>query len=129
MFVRKEDVRGYRAPAPNTRSAGVYFDPANIPGALVSLAVFRFAPGEVGPEHHHEREVEIYFCQRGSGTVEVDGTAHTLTPGSALYISPGQKHTTFNPGNEEFVFLGIFGPAIDCDFIRNWEPRGAFFPE
>lgn len=61
--------------------------------------------------------------------VEADGTAHTLTPDSTLRIAPGKKRDTCNPGNEDVVFLGIFGPEIDENFIRNRDPRGDFLPE
>ena len=120
MFFDVTAIRERTAPGPNSRYAKLIFDQNTIGDAPMSMALFRFEPGQAGPPHHHDTEVEVYYGIRGEGCVMIDGEDHRLTPHSALYIPPGKTHETRNPGNVDFVFLAVFGPAVDLDFIRNW---------
>ena len=53
--------------------------------------VAMLAPGETFPLHSHP-QAEVYFDLEGSGEVLIDGTAHILAPGVALYIPGGAVH-------------------------------------
>ena len=46
------------APQPDTRYVKVVFDAAAIPDAHVSMGWFRFNPGQKGPRHVHDKEVD-----------------------------------------------------------------------
>lgn len=120
MFFDVAKLPEHEAPAPATRYARILFDDKVIPEAPLSMAVFRFEPGQIGPKHRHETEVEVYFCLEGRGVVVVDGVEHELTPRTALYIAPQKDHETRNAGDGEFIFLAVFGPCVNFDFIRNW---------
>ena len=48
-------------------------------------------PGQHFALHSHP-EAEVYFGISGAGEVMIDGTAHLLTPGTALYIPGGAVH-------------------------------------
>ena len=102
------------------RYAKILFDQRTIKDAPMSMALFRFEPGHTGPSHLHENEVEVYYGMQGEGCVVFDGVEHRLTPHTVLYVPPGKTHETRNPGGEDFVFLAVFGPAVNLDFIRNW---------
>ena len=120
MFFDVNAMSGYSAPSPNSRHAKLIFDQHTIKDAPMSMALFRFAPGQTGPAHHHDTEVEVYYCMQGEGSVMLDEIEHRLTPHTVLYIPPGKTHETKNTSSEDFVFLAIFSPALDLDFIRNW---------
>lgn len=49
------------------------------------------AQGETFPLHHHP-QAEVYFGLEGEGQVMIDGVAHRLAPGVALYIPGGAVH-------------------------------------
>jgi len=120
MFFDLNAIVEQSAPGPNSRHAKLIFDQHTIKGAPMSIALFRFEPGQTGPAHHHESEVEVYYGMLGEGCVMLDGMEYRLTPHTALYILPGKTHETRNPGSEDFVFLAIFGPALSLDFVRHW---------
>lgn len=120
MLFKKENIPEKKAPAPNTRYAQIIFDDKVIENAYLSMASFRFEPGQIGPEHYHDTEVEVYYCLKGKGSVTIDGEENILEPGSALYIPPNVKHETKNIGDEDFEFLGIFAPCMNFDNIRQW---------
>ena len=120
MFFDIKAMAERSAPGPHSRHAKLIFDQRTLSNAPMSMALFRFEPGQTGPPHHHNTEVEVYYGMQGEGCVILDGEEHRLTPHTALYIPPGKTHETKNPGNEDFVFLAVFGPAVDLDFIRSW---------
>ena len=123
MFLfTKEDCVERKAPAPNDRFCSIYFDAADVPGSHMSMAEFRYLPGQKGPRHEHATEVEVYFCLDGEGVVVCAGKEFRLTKGAALYIPPKTPHETRNDGPGEFVFLGIFAPCMDMSGMRVWEP-------
>lgn len=49
------------------------------------------AAGEDFAAHHHA-QAEVYFGLDGTGTVMIDGAAHRLAPGTALFIPPHAVH-------------------------------------
>lgn len=120
MFFEVTKLPEYKAPSPFTRYARILFDNKVIAKTPISMAIFRFEPGQIGPKHRHETEVEVYFCLEGRGKVIVDGIEHVLTPNTALYIEPQKDHETHNVGDKDFVFLAVFGPCVNFDFIRKW---------
>ena len=120
MFFDVKAMTERTAPGHNSRYAKLIFDQHTIKDAPMSMALFRFAPGQTGPAHQHDTEVEVYYGMQGEGCVILDGHEYRLTPHTAVYIPPGKTHETKNPGNEDFVFLAIFGPAVNLNFIRNW---------
>ncbi len=48
-------------------------------------------PGEHFAMHRHTH-AEVYFGLEGTGTVMIDGTPHTLSPGVALFIPGNAEH-------------------------------------
>lgn len=53
--------------------------------------VAMLAPGETFALHSHP-EAEVYYGLEGRGEVQIDGVAHHLAPGVALYIPGGAVH-------------------------------------
>lgn len=42
--------------------------------------------------HYHKEMTELYYVLEGEGHIELDGTTHPLTPGTAILIKPGCRH-------------------------------------
>lgn len=115
----KDEVGEYKAPEPNTRFARFLVDPEKIENAPLSMAVFRYERGQIGPAHTHDREVEVYYILKGEGTLRLDDEVVQLREGTVVYISPGVEHETTNTGEGEFEFLGIFAPPFDFGGLKS----------
>jgi quercetin dioxygenase-like cupin family protein len=120
MLFKQSDLEEYRAPEPFTRYAKIFFDEKVISNTPLSMGIFRFEPGQHGPKHLHEKEVEVYYCLRGKGCVTLDGEDFILEPGNVLYIPPKLYHETKNIGVDDFEFLAIFAPTVSMDNMRQW---------
>jgi quercetin dioxygenase-like cupin family protein len=121
MFFKLDELPEYVAEEPFTRYAKPIFDNVTIPGAPLSMGVFRYLPGQKGPRHKHDYEVEVYLCTGGKGIVTIENTIYELVPGTVLYIPPQHYHETRNHGEEDFTFLAIFSPPVDFQNVRNWQ--------
>jgi quercetin dioxygenase-like cupin family protein len=75
-----------------------------------SLGTQRLEPGERLPEHHHPRHDELFFIWSGEGTAHLDGAAHRLAPGTALFAGRNVAHTFLNEGDTPLVFIWVFFP-------------------
>ena len=75
-----------------------------------------FEPGQSGPPHMHDTEIEIYIVLSGAGTITFNNDkSYPLTPDHMIYVPPKTLHETVNTGNAKLVFYGIFVPAIDLN--------------
>lgn len=73
-------------------------------GIVMGVAEFG-ASGTLNPHRHGL--AEIYFGLGGSGTVTIDGVAHTLESNVALFIPEDAEHGTV-AGPEGLRFLYVF---------------------
>ena len=64
-------------------------------------------------EHFHRRAAEIYYVLGGEGTVVLDGTEHSVEPGSIVHIPPGVVHGA--RGRLRLLVVGV--PDIDDDDV------------
>ncbi len=111
------------APPPYSRFAkAIYSGIENPGGAQISLGIFRFKPGKYSAPHVHDNEVEIYFTTAGRGKVVIGGRDYEVKPGTIAYIPPGVEHQPVNDGDGDWEFLAIFSPAVNMDFIKEWDP-------
>ena len=117
-IVDQNQIPEYEAPSPYTRFARALVDPALIKDAPMSIGLFRYKPGQIGPAHKHDTETEVYYVLEGRGTVSLDGQTVELRKGVVVYIRPGVEHETKNTGDDEMMFLGIFAPALDFTAIK-----------
>lgn len=72
----------------------------------MTMGVAEFGPGGTLLPHRHG-PAEIYYGLSGRGTVTVDGVAHDLTPGVALFIPAEAEHGTV-AGDAGLRFLYVF---------------------
>lgn len=64
-------------------------------GHSLSMLVVTLAPGVTEPVHTHPGD-ELLLLLEGTGTVQLDGQTHALTPGTALRVNRGQKKALSN---------------------------------
>lgn len=83
------------------------------PSSDMVLGVAEFGPGDRLEPHRHAPS-EFYFGLSGEGTVTVEGVAHRIAPGVAIFI-PSEAEA------EHEVEAGAFGLSFAYGF-----PRGRF---
>jgi mannose-6-phosphate isomerase-like protein (cupin superfamily) len=92
-------------------------------------------PGARVRLHAHDRAEEVFYILKGTGTIEIDGVAHRVAPGSAVYFGHNREHTIVNDGTEDLQWLWFFLPGGLEHFFaaigrerRAGEPAPAPFP-
>lgn len=114
----KEETGEYEAPVPFTRFARLLIDVDLIEDTKLSIAIFRYEPGQIGPCHKHKKETEVYYILKGHGTLRLDKEIVKLHEGTIVYIPPGVEHETKNNSKKELEFLAIFCPATNFNDIK-----------
>lgn len=69
--------------------------------------------------HYHPEAEETYYITKGKAKMTIDGRAHLLRPGDAVFIHPPEKHQIFAMGDEDLEFIVVCSPA--------WEPTNSVF--
>ncbi len=77
-----------------------------------ALRVFDVAPNGHTPFHTHAWEHEVYVLS-GSGNVRRENDDVAITPGTALYIEPNEKHN-FVAGDEGLSFICVIPAEQKC---------------
>ena len=120
FFASLADLPLYEAEAPFERRMKVVFDDpeSNLP---FSVGQFIFEPGQSGPAHAHETEIEIYIVLSGKGTITFNNEeSYPLTPEHMIYVPPKTLHETVNTGDEQLVFYGVFVSPVDLNgMVKN----------
>ncbi|MGI8421532.1 MAG: cupin domain-containing protein [Gaiellaceae bacterium] len=75
-----------------------------------SLAEATLRPGQQTERHYHRASEELYYLERGSGTMEIDGETREVGPGDAILIPPGAWHQLVATGDAELRFLCCCAP-------------------
>ncbi|MCH8185136.1 MAG: cupin domain-containing protein [Chloroflexi bacterium] len=73
----------------------------------LTIGIAEVPPGVSQLLHHHEPQ-EAYYVVEGAGTVELEGRALAIGPGSALFIPPNAKHRVINSGTAPLRFVFVF---------------------
>lgn len=71
-------------------------------------------PGGSIPAHDHIT-VESYTILKGRGKMTVDGETQPVKPGDYIYMSPNQKHSLVNTGNEDMHMMFVYAPKMIVD--------------
>ncbi len=81
------------------------------------------APGGEVPEHRDATEEYIHILE-GEGVFTIDGQAHTVGPGTTIYM-PADALVSFKNGDAKLVALQVFaGPAPAAKY-EAWTVVGA----
>ncbi len=90
------------------------------------LARLEMAPGGEVPEHRDATEEYIHILE-GGGVFKIDGQAHTVGPGTTIYM-PANALVSFKNGDVRLVAIQVFagpGPAVKYEA---WTPVAAASP-
>ena len=75
---------------------------------LTQFSQARFPAGQIAKTHSHPDLYEVFFVESGQGIMQIEGTAHALSPGTCITVEPNEKHEVVNTGQQELV-LTYFG--------------------
>lgn len=59
--------------------------------------------------HTHDDMEEVYYVISGTGTMVVGDDEYPIKEGDALYVPPGEFHTTFQTGNLPLRVVWVTG--------------------
>jgi quercetin dioxygenase-like cupin family protein len=76
------------------------------PSERLTVGVARLPGGGTLPAHHHE-QAEVYYVLEGTGLVTLDGAAHRLRPGAAVFIPGGAVHAVEADGPSDLRVLYV----------------------
>ena len=74
------------------------------PGLKLVFRKRALKPGS-GIGLHEQKEDEIYYVLRGTGTMVLDGKSFDVTGGDAVLTRPGSSHGLKQAGSEDLVIL------------------------
>ena len=99
-----EDKRSLRFNVKN-RESGILrdtiflVDPENSPSQKLKMGHTTIYPTGTTTGHSHDDMEEVYFVVCGQGTMKVGDDEFPIKAGDALYVPPGEFHTTIQQGN------------------------------
>ncbi|MBI4198373.1 MAG: cupin domain-containing protein [Chloroflexi bacterium] len=70
------------------------------------LAAVTFSPGVRTKLHTHTHD-QILYCIAGRGILATEHERHLVTPGMAVYVPPGERHTHGATEDSFFTHLSI----------------------
>jgi len=92
-------------------------------GALHVMAYRLTLDPDSALSHVHRGTEEVLYVLEGSGEVRVEGVAHHVAPGHAVFVPAGAEHTYVNTGAELLTLVGAMAPPIELGEIRPAIPR------
>lgn len=80
-----------------------------------SFAIVEIPPKKKSSKHYHHESEETYYILRGTAKITIDGKEFELTPGTAAFITPPEKHKIVNSGEEVLEFVVVSSPPWVID--------------
>ena len=74
-----------------------------------TMSVKLYAPQGVDPQQPHKQD-ELYFIQRGTGELVLQGERHTFGPGTAFFVPAGAEHRFENFSADFSTWVVFWGP-------------------
>ena len=84
-------------------------DPEDSPSRRLKMGYTTIYPTGTTTGHSHENMEEVYFVISGEGIMVVGDEEFPIKAGDALYVEPGEYHTTLQRGNLPLVVLWVTG--------------------
>jgi quercetin dioxygenase-like cupin family protein len=78
---------------------------------LTNFSQAVFPIGSIAPAHAHADMYEVFFVDSGRGSITIDGTEQSLTPGVCVTVAPGEVHEVSNTGDSALI-LTYFGVKV-----------------
>jgi mannose-6-phosphate isomerase-like protein (cupin superfamily) len=82
-------------------------DPEDSPSRRLKMGYTTIYPTGTTTGHAHEDMEEVYFVLSGEGMMIVGDQEFSIRPGDALYVEPGEYHTTIQKGNIPLAVLWV----------------------
>lgn len=106
-MVVKDSYRDVKLEKPKGAKAGLRWVISEQDGAPnFDMRVVEIEPGGQSHHHRHPWEHEV-FVLKGTGIVFQKGHEALVTPGTAVFVSPGEEHCFRNTGHETMEFICI----------------------
>jgi quercetin dioxygenase-like cupin family protein len=118
VVVQPDEGPSYWQPVPANGHADPKLTPDTTAFPPLSMGYQTIAPGGRIREHSHGDQIELQICFRGRGHVLVDGTPHTLVPGTACFLGYDVKHEIVNDGADDLVMMWVITPHGLEDFFK-----------
>ncbi len=93
------------------------------PSSDMVMGLAEFGPGGTLLPHRHA-PAEVYYGVEGSGTITIDGEAHHIAPGIAVFVPSEAEHGTV-AGPEGLKFVYVFPNARFAEVDYRFSAAGA----
>lgn len=105
-------------PLPSRGYVNVALSPENMPYDFFSSGTQLLPPGCSIREHGHERNHELLFVHKGTGTVTIEDRTWEIGPGAIVLFGRYSRHFLVNTGTEDMHFFWVFMPPA----LEDWFP-------
>jgi quercetin dioxygenase-like cupin family protein len=82
----------------------VWFRKGDLP-PFTQIARATLPPGETCPAHIHPDMTELFITLEGTALLTIAAVSHTLHPGDALLVEPGESHELTIPTSSPITVL------------------------
>lgn len=89
-------------------------DPKDSPSQRLTMGCTTIYPTGTTTGHAHDDMEEVYFVVSGEGVMVVGNDEYPIKMGDALYVPPGEFHTTYQRGNLPLTVIWVTG-KIDTE--------------
>ena len=113
-----EDGESYWQPLPSRGYVINKINPYTSPYDDFSIGIQVLEPGAHVRRHAHERNHELLFCFRGTGSAEIAGKTFDVREETMLLIGRGLQHKVTNTGSEQMRLLWLISPPGLEDWFR-----------
>jgi quercetin dioxygenase-like cupin family protein len=83
----------------------------------IQVVNVKFAPGARNKLHTHTTE-QILIVTEGKGIVATKNQEHTVTPGTIIFVSPGEEHWHGATKDSTFAHLSITGQPNEMKIVE-----------
>lgn len=84
-------------------------DAKNSPSRRLTIGHTTVYPTGSTTGHAHDNMEEVYYVVSGEGSMVVGQDEYPIKQGDALYVPPGEFHTTIQKGNLPLVLVWVTG--------------------
>jgi mannose-6-phosphate isomerase-like protein (cupin superfamily) len=109
LIIPPEHGRSYWMPD-NGGHANIIVSPTDYPMLGYSMGTQQLAPGEIVPEHFHERHEEMFYVIEGTGCAVLDGNPYDVGAGHTMFFGRNIPHSISNTGSVPLTWVWVFNP-------------------
>ncbi|WP_439534100.1 cupin domain-containing protein [Polymorphobacter sp.] len=111
-------------PLPSSGYVSVALSPENTPYDDFVSGMQVLPPGRSIREHGHQRNHELLFIHKGTGTVTIEDKTDAIGPGSIVLFGRHARHYLDNTGDTDMHIFWVFmPPGLDDWFPAVGRPR------